>query len=346
MKLIVHTLLLILIGLANNVFAQDPTFSMKSRNLLFFNPGSCGATEDIKVSLNHRDQWRAITTPFQTSTLSVEGKMSKKTHRYQKFVTGTGMYFMNDQSGSSELKVNSINVAFSAILQTSDKGLFCGGIMGGYGARSAKLKGLQWSNQYVNGSYNPGISSGEVFTFTRYSYFDVGAGIHYHYGLDPSFMRANDGVKFQFGYSIYHLGVARNSFAVDTIRSGIRQTIYGTALIGKDLTDLSLVPEIFYQRQAKFNEFQYGLGVRYLIQEESRQTGFIGAKALQAGLYHRWNDAVIVNCILMYSNYSLGISYDFNVSDLRKVSNGRGAFEIQLGFQAPDPFNYATRSRI
>ena len=109
---------------------------------------------------------------------------------------------------------------------------------------------------------------------------------------------------------------------------------------------MTVIPELFYQRQSKFQEFQFGTGLRYLLTEESKHTGFISAMAVQGGIYHRWADALIFNFKLFYANYTVGLSYDINVSNLRKVSNYRGGFEVYLGFQAPNPFTKVTRSRI
>ncbi|MDG0974238.1 MAG: PorP/SprF family type IX secretion system membrane protein [Crocinitomicaceae bacterium] len=326
-------------------YSQDANFSMKSANLLYFNPGSCASTSDVKATLIHRDQWRAVGAPYKSSTLAVEGKIADKKNRYQKFFPAVGMYFTNDKFGISDVTSNQLNAVFSAILQTSDMGSFSAGLTGGYGNRSSGLKSLKWGNQY-DGSYNSSIPSGEVFTFTRYSYFDVGAGIHYHYGLDESYMRANNGIQMDAGYSIFHLGVARNSFVYDTIRTGIKQTAYASLEFGFERTKMTFIPELFYQRQAKFQELQFGTALRYLLTEESKHTGFISAMAVQGGIYHRWADALILNFKLLYANYTVGLSYDINVSNLRKVSNYRGAFEIYLGFQAPNPFTKVTRSRI
>ena len=64
-------------------------------------------------------------------------------------------------------------------------------------------------------------------------------------------------------------------------------------------------------------------------------------QAIQFGLWARisnhWQkaletDALILSTRLDYNQFSVGFSYDLNISSLRPASNGNGAFEIALNY--------------
>jgi hypothetical protein len=44
----------------------------------------------------------------------------------------------------------------------------------------------------------------------------------------------------------------------------------------------------------------------------------------------RRKDAAIVSAGVDYNNLNVGVSYDFNTSDLDRASNGKGGYEISL----------------
>jgi hypothetical protein len=39
----------------------------------------------------------------------------------------------------------------------------------------------------------------------------------------------------------------------------------------------------------------------------------------------------------------VGVSYDYNTSNLKTASNGNGGFEISLIYTAPDPIDFARK---
>ncbi len=53
------------------------------------------------------------------------------------------------------------------------------------------------------------------------------------------------------------------------------------------------------------------------------------------GMWYREGDAFILSGLFEYDTYSIGLSYDFNASELRTVSGGRGGFEISLILMYP-----------
>jgi uncharacterized protein YukJ len=60
------------------VEAQDIHWSQFSDNPIFQNPGQAGNFKgDYRFVANYRDQWRAVSVPFQTMSVSVDGRINK-----------------------------------------------------------------------------------------------------------------------------------------------------------------------------------------------------------------------------------------------------------------------------
>ena len=66
------------------------------------------------------------------------------------------------------------------------------------------------------------------------------------------------------------------------------------------------------------------------MSEKSRITGFNKNIALDFGSYLRFNDALIFLVGITFETYSLGISYDVNVSQLSTATYGKGGIELSL----------------
>jgi hypothetical protein len=54
---------------------------------------------------------------------------------------------------------------------------------------------------------------------------------------------------------------------------------------------------------------------------------------LHAGAFLRWKDALIPVAKLEFKPFSVSVSYDANLSQLKTASNGRGGFELALTYQ-------------
>ena len=121
---------------------------------------------------------------------------------------------------------------------------------------------------------------------------------------------------------------------------------HGSIELGKENTNLTFIPEFYFVQQGTQREILVGNVFRYLINEGSHFTGFSQSSAIYLGINYRVKDALITSIMLEYANYSLGFSYDFNMSSLMTSSNSRGGFEIALRFVTPNPFAKGYRARI
>lgn len=328
-----------------SVSAQDLHFSMNDLNPLYLNPAHAGMNVHLRGSLHYREQWRSVSNPFTTGLFSFDVNTMKNSRGNA--TLGVGLQLMNDRAGDSRMGMTQGNLNFSAVLKLAEESKLSFGLMGGLGQRSIDYSSLRWESQYINGSFDQGNSSGENFNGVSTSFFDAGAGLVWSYGKDEGYITQNDGFKFNFGVSAFHFNLPNAQFLGGSDEK-IKTKFVGfvNAEIGKQNTNLTFIPNIYYSRQGNLQNLMIGNTFRYLINEGSHLTGFVKSSAISFGLNYRLKDALIGSMNIEYANYTVGFSYDFTLSSLSSVNRSRGAFEIALRFKTPNPFGQMSRARI
>ena len=176
---------------------------------------------------------------------------------------------------------------------------------------------------------------------------DAGAGIAWSYGEGSSYMTANNGVKANVGVSYFHFGLPRSTFSSeDSEKLNSRLTFHANMELGKPNTKLTFIPSVVIKLQNKQIEAVIGNDFRMLLEEGSKHTGFVQESAITLGAHYRYADALIAKFMFEYANYSIGFSYDINVSKLSSASKSRGGFELALKFVTPSPFKRGGTSKF
>ncbi len=345
-KFILKSVLLTSLSIASSiVIAQDIHFSQMRYSPLNLNPGLTGADGNLQISSNYRTQWNSVAAPFETIGASFETRIREK--RGANGFLALGLNFFNDVAGDVRMRTTnaSLNVAYHAYLDdNSTLGL---GMQAGFGQRGISPDNGLWESQFVGTGFNPLISSGENFAETSFSHFDAGAGMVYKFKDGASTMRSNDQREFTAGLAAYHVNRPENNFLVggeDAL--AVRWTAFAHGLVGIRNTNWSYMPAAYYVRQRTHQEFLLGSYIRVLLKEASRSTVFFNAVYMSYGAFYRVGDAMVAKFMLEYSHFSLGFAYDFNVSTLTPVSNGRGGLEVFLRYSVPRPVGPNSRSRI
>ena len=86
--------------------------------------------------------------------------------------------------------------------------------------------------------------------------------------------------------------------------------------------------------------------IRYKLKQASKYTGYYKGTALSVGGFLRVKDAVAATLLLEHFNYALGISYDFNISDLKTATTGKGGIEISLKYVNYTEKRFGSRSKF
>jgi type IX secretion system PorP/SprF family membrane protein len=344
MKKISHVVLLVCL-LGTFAQAQDTHFSQFWETPLQMNPGNTALNHDLRAVVNYRRQWGSFVAPFQSFAFSFDAKTSRKNSRNA--YLGVGVHFLHDQAGNSPLSITEGGINLSGVLKLNENNKLSLGLMGGFGQRSLNVNQFTWSNQYVGGSYNPNTASGENFTQSSVWFMDAGAGLVWSYGKDQTYISANDGVKLNVGVSAFHFNLPKTGFLTgSTDRLRTKYTFFLNSEFGKNNSNFAILPQIFLAWQARQTDVVFGSLFRYILQEGSRYTGNLKSASVSLGALYRLKDAMIWVASMNYANYSIGFSYDMNVSKLSGFSKMRGGFELFLKFVTPNPFSKATRSRI
>lgn len=336
----------ILLVICGKLSAQDYHFSQFFDTPLLMNPTLTGVFNgDQRAILYYRNQWSSIMNPFRTFGFSFDSRLWKNAS--ESGYLAIGLSVMNDKAGTSEMTTTQALLSLAYHQQIGMTSLLSAGIQGGYTQRTMNQANLVWDNQYDPniGGFDPTLATGESYLYEGFSHADVATGILYSYFSPETNSSSNDGVRFNIGGAFYHFNRPKKSFTElfdHQLYSKI--VVHGRGLIGLMQSNTALSPSFMYERQGPNQEIIAGLGFRFMLQEQSRYTGFMKESALTLGCLMRVNDAVIPYISFEFANYAFGVSYDTNISGLRRATSGVGGFEVNLRYINPNPFRYQSRT--
>lgn len=326
--------------------AQDIHFSQALSSPLTLNPALAGVNAPITAIVNYRSQWRSVASPYSTIAASYDMRINEN-RRQRRGILAFGVNFLNDKAGDARISTTnaSLNLAYHLIID--DRSTIGLGIYTGFGQRSIDAAGGKWGSQFDGSAYNPGLSTGETFLRDQFSFLDVGTGFVYSFKNSEKYMTSNDQKEFSFGGAVYHLSRPNYSFlSSNDDRLFMRFTGFAQAIIGISNTKLSIMPAVFYQRQRTAQELLVGSYFRYMVQEQSRITGYNKGTFVSLGAFYRNKDAFVAKAMVEWSDFSLGLAYDVNISTLVNASSARGGFEIFIKYALSQALAQQTRSRI
>ncbi len=326
--------------------AQDYHFSQFQDIPLLVNPAQTGAfSGDQRAILYYKNQWASIMNAYETFGFSFDCRIVKT--RSENGYLSAGLTVTRDKAGKSELSITQPLISLAYHQKIGYNSTLTGGIQGGVTQWSVNYTSLNWHNQYDPNQqgFDQSLPTREDYNYSSFFHADFAGGVLYNFTSAATNMSSNDGFKFQVGASVHHVNRSKKTFSsVIDMKQYSKITIHSKSTIGLSNTNTAVVPLILYQKQGPNQEIICGTGFRYMLQESSRYTGFVKESALTVGCLMRIGDAVIPYLSFEYANYAIGISYDVNISSLRKASNSMGGFEINLRYINPNPFNTRNKS--
>jgi len=291
---------------------------------------------NVRLVANYRNQWASVLRSNAFNTYSVSYDQRIPVGRYDYF--GVGGTFWGDKAGRSEF--GQIQAKLSASYSKrmggdrSQAHYLVVGVDGGALQRSVDFQNLLWGTQHNGaGVGDPSLPSFETFNNDNVLVGDLSAGL-----LWFSVMEENN---FFIGGAYHHLNRADIAFQnADPDQLFSRFTVHagGEFALGNKM---GLVPGVIAMVQGPSLQVNTGTSLRFTLQKSrfEYQALQFGAWArisnrLESGIH---TDAVIVSSRFDYNDFSLGFSYDINVSDLRAASNLNGAFEFALVYKLCGP---------
>ncbi|HTS44474.1 MAG TPA: PorP/SprF family type IX secretion system membrane protein [Puia sp.] len=311
--------------LSNAVQSQDPAFSQFFASPLTLNPALTGKFNGVlRVAGNYRNQWPSINNAYITSTVSVDAGIFRG-HLPETDTWGVGMMIMSDKTASGILTSNYASISTSYHKSVDEDGMHQIGVgfQGTYatrmlnGPRLRFMDGLQLDGSWLPSPTEP-INSEEITAH----YFDMNVGALYN----GSFENNN---SIYFGASLYHINQPKESFmGVDNIILPTRLTIHAGGYFPSSNSNTTLYVSGLFSSQATAKEYVLGgaLEVNANNDEKSPVNVYLGSWVRFSNVA----DAIIPYVGLDYGSFSLGMTYDVNISAFRKATLGRGGIEISL----------------
>lgn len=312
------------------VSGQDIHFSQFNETPVILNPALCATAYDTRIVANYKNQWASVTSPYQTYGISVEKAL--KHLKLKKTYLAMSLNIFNDKAGDANLGTLQANLGINAVIKIAEFSKLSAGIGGGILYRSINPSNLRWQSQYDGYNYNNTTASGEITPNGTMMQADFVAGLNYHFAKSERYISAQDGTKFDIGFSAFHFNSPKYSFVSSGDKQYTKIIAHANFDIGIKGAGVGIIPSIIYMRQGPSQEINAGFMFKYIIQDQSVHTGLKKPSAISFGAFYRVGDAFIPSLLFQYDKYALGISYDLNTSQLTATSKSKGGLEVSLRF--------------
>lgn len=320
----------------SSIFGQDIHLSQFYNAPMLLNPSNTGLFEgQYRIGGFYRNQWSSVTTPYQTFGFSGEFSLFKDALDID--YLGIGMLFTNDKAGDGNFSTRnfSMNVAYHKGLNSDYNHYFSAGFKAGVIQRNLDITKLYFDNQLTETGYDIGLPNGENLDFIKVSHADYAAGITYFNGI-------SDMYNFTFGASYHH--IKKQDFTFFENKSDILYSRYNAyASLDYNYNEfLKISPRIIYQSQGPSTELIPGIQCTYMLTPFDNDT----RRNISGGLYWRSKDAVIIMAKTTFIDFTIGLSYDINLSTLSRASGGNGGPEITFEYMGfiPESNRYTRKS--
>ncbi len=303
--------------------AQDVHFSQLHTVPLFLNPAYTGSgDEDFRVFNLYRNQWNRIDVPYNTFQFAADVKVNIYGRQF-----GLGGVIIHDESSSVYLTVNRFHLSISHAFYFQNHRLLIA-LQPGLAVKNYNADRIRFGSQFDQDSetFDPALPSNENFLSNNLRYFDLNAGV-----LWQSRIR---NLKPGAGIAVSHINRPVESFYTsnDSLRVPLKTALAGNLYI-PFLRHYSLDPQVLYTRSGSSSEFVFGMvGSYYPVTAQS------SVKRIFLLSHYRVDplqtlDALILGAGLQVNALEFCVSYDINVSPLRKASRYQGGFEISIVYR-------------
>lgn len=308
----------LLLLMTTPIWGQDVHFSQFHKSYLNLSPALTGSfTGDYRVNMNYRNQWSSIAEPYRTFSTSAEGnKLLKKLPSLS-----MGLLVLTDEAGVGDLTTNQVNSSFAYLKKLNADSSLTGkiGIQLGFSSKRIDFDRFSFDAQYDGRGYDQTLGTNETFENNSFSYLNLNAGVGIEY-------RPEKKKTVEFGFALYNLTRPNQSFLNGSSDLNMRMNLFLKGSL--DLSQkFDLLPALLYSAQDEFREFVIGSDLRYRFNKK-----VLMADGLNAGLWYRSADALILAAGLDYHQWNVGASYDINISELQTATRRQGGLELSFTY--------------
>lgn len=310
----IHWILFFLLVFGAN--AQDIHWSQYDYNPVFQNPANVGQFNgDYRFHANYRDQWRSVTVPFQTFSMSAE---------YKKFLhdrLSIGGFFFHDAAGDGVFTTVEFqpSISYMVPLTADSVHLFRGGLQFGVNHRRFDADAFTFDSQWDGFIINPSLPTNEQFVSENKTNFTIGSGVSYEF-TNSKFNRTIVGL----GY--FNLNRPNQGFLGQDIRRERRFNFFARGEY-QIIPNWHIIPSFQLNTQGTYGEFILGMQGRHVLVNNP-----MDYRTINFGAFIRNDDAFYLLLGMEYRSFWAGISYDINFSKLQPASRSRGGLEISVRY--------------
>lgn len=319
----IYCVIFLVLGQISLIEAQDIHFSQFFEAPLLRNPSLAGIFEgDMRAQMVYRNQWGSVTIPYQTTSFNFEYK--KPVGQSADFVS-MGMQIVYDKAGTTNFTTSNVlpAVNYHKALSAERNKYLSLGFMGGLVQRRLDRSKITTNSHFDGNGYNPSLADGETFINSNYSYLDGSVGMTFNSAIGENIQD-----NYFVGLAYHHFNRPKNSFykspeielspkwvASVGVKFSMNETSYFTI-------------QADYSKQGNFKETILGALYSYKIGDDLEKPNY----TLHFGAFMRMQDALIPVIKLDYHPFSVALSYDVNVSQLKTASQGRGGMELSISY--------------
>ena len=288
-------LLSILVFIGIRLMAQqDPQISHYMFLTPIYNPATVGISSDISIKLLNHNQWLKFEGAPQTNCFSIDAPIN---------VIGTnagiGAIILSDTYGFVQDMTLGLMGAYHM-------DLFYGTLSLGFsvGAFSKQFNEVNWSFPDQQESLFPSQSRSMILDFNLGVYYVYN---NFYTGLSMTHITAPNFVFISEGGDEYQLGIARHFYFTAGYNINMSNSLF------------EIKPSVLVKSDA--SQIQVDINIMTLYN-----------KIFWAGVSYRNKESIIVFIgTSAFKNIELGLSYDFLINTINRISNG--TFEVYLGYK-------------
>ncbi|GAC1525639.1 MAG: hypothetical protein NVS3B15_00910 [Sediminibacterium sp.] len=299
--------------------AQDPHFSQFFSSPLTLNPAFTGKFfGTFRVAGNYRNQWPSINNAYTTATASADFHiMQNRIANNDTWGLGVAGYNDNSSNGAVKFNYGCVSTAYHKGLDEDGFHQLGAGFQVTYANMLINTGNLKFEDQLTSNGFT-GVTS-EVFNNAtlKSSYIDVNAGILYNGS-------SNEHNNFYFGVSMYHINRPRQQFTGAQYVLNPRTTFHAGGYFPIGVSTILHVSAL-QMFQGGASETMLGGAVQLNASPEDSRSA-----SLYVGSWMRFKDAIIPYVGLEFNDFRIGLTYDYNTSDLKTASLSRGGIELSL----------------
>jgi len=336
--------------------SQDIHFSQFNQMPMNVSPAKTGLFDSeylsstYRFNAGYRQQWRSVASenfaspkPYATFFASIDKNLGGL-NILGRDLLGLGFSFYKDHAGDINLAQSQANIAlaYHKALNNTQTQFLTLGFNANFNQKTFNKLGT-FDKQWNGNNYDKNLASGEGFNDYQINYLDFGLGLGY-------WLNIPNGTKLYSAANVQHLNKPSQNFVQSNNNTKLAYLWTGNLEIVQSINEKYFyVPSFIFIKQSSAKAFTLSQQIRIKSNMANYHQFGVGARFNSNYQYNTATDATILYYKYSYEKINLGLSYDFNISNLTTASQYLGAFEFSLQYyfgNDSNPKNKHHRSRL